>query len=260
MGPYPSRPDITSWYRCGGAPSGGGKQALSRWGIGRISRRKLIQVSNASMPGETRSNRCRCGAITSAPTTVSTAARVRWSRLSAFPLRASLQVRRNCRAAAAGNDDGAWLTLLLSGKAHLKTDTAETDIQPGDIVYGRSSGSFRISFPGDFQQCFVSIPRSALNSRLLSDMDTGAGCIRGDSGMGRVFADMSSVAESMERLTADQMRPLEIALIDWRPASRKSRAVPCAARRARNDILDAHLPRIEFSLASIDLAAPRSLT
>ena len=75
--------------------------------------------------------------------------------------------------------NGAWVTLLLAGKAHLETETAETDLAPGDIAYGRLHGSFRISFTQEFQQCFIVIPRSVLDARLVSGFEAGPGFIRG---------------------------------------------------------------------------------
>ncbi len=154
--------------------------------------------------------------------------------------------------------DGAWLALLLSGKAHLETDSVDIEIEPGDIVYGRSSEAFKITFPTEFQQCFVVVPRAVLDSRLLTEMEAGAGCIRGDSGMGRVFADMlGSVAESIERLTTDQMRPLEIALIEFLAASLAEEQRTDSLRSstgAQTNILNRICQHIELCLGEHDLS------
>jgi acetamidase/formamidase/AraC-like DNA-binding protein len=154
--------------------------------------------------------------------------------------------------------DGAWVTLLLAGKAHLETETAETDLAPGDMAYGRLRGFFRISFTQEFQQCFVVIPRAVLDARLVSGFEAGPGFMRGESGMGRVFADMlGSVAESIDRLTANQMRPLEVALMEFLAASLAGE-IPSGRLRSstsvQSNILNRICQRIELRLGEHDLS------
>lgn len=153
---------------------------------------------------------------------------------------------------------GAWLTLLLAGKACLETDAGETDIVPGDIAYGKLCGTFRISFATDFQQCFVVIPQSVLDARLIAALQLGPGYIPGESGVGRVFADMlGSVAASIDELTTDQLRPLEIALIEFLAtsvAAERPLGSLKSSTSVQTSILNRICQRIELRLGEHDLS------
>ncbi len=157
-----------------------------------------------------------------------------------------------------GGQHGARLALLLSGKARLETASGAIEMAPGDIAYGPLCGSFKVSFTNDFQQCFVIVPRDVLDARLISGVDHGPRYIRGDSGIGRVFADLlGSVADSIDRLSPEQMRPLEVALIEFLASSVASEppaGVLKSSTGTQTSILNRLCQQIELRLGEHDLS------
>jgi len=113
--------------------------------------------------------------------------------------------------------DGIWLALHLEGRARLRSSDGEIMLAPGDIAYGPLRTDFGMCFDTDFQQFFVKIPRSVLDSRLMSLSTTfRVGSIPGRSGFGHVFAGMlGSIAETIDKLDANQFQPVEIALTEF---------------------------------------------
>jgi acetamidase/formamidase/AraC-like DNA-binding protein len=163
---------------------------------------------------------------------------------------------------AAKSEDGIWLALHLAGKARLESDTGETDVSPGDITYGPLRASFRLSFRSDFQEFFVKIPRSVLDARLVTGFARRVGHLRGNTGIGRVFGDMlSSVADSIDKLDADQMRPVEIALTEFLATCLADEAPASGLRGATGtqmsilnricQVIEAHLGEHDFSRATV---------
>jgi acetamidase/formamidase/AraC-like DNA-binding protein len=115
------------------------------------------------------------------------------------------------------NRSGAvCLTLHLEGEAILVHETRETPIVCGDIVFGPTGATGGLSLQTNFRQLLVNIPRKALRSRLPTPLSLEVGRLRGDCGIGHVFAGMlGSVADAIDDLTIDQLRPIEIALSEF---------------------------------------------
>lgn len=114
------------------------------------------------------------------------------------------------------DDDGVWLSLHLEGRARLTADGAVTEMAPGDIACGPLRGAFGISFETDFRHFFVKVPRSVIESRLVRQFALRVRHSSAHSGFGRVFASMlGSIAESIEHLDSDQLRPIDIALTEF---------------------------------------------
>ena len=157
-----------------------------------------------------------------------------------------------------GSPRGARLALLLSGRARLELGRSVIDMSPGDIAYGSLCGAFKISFTTDFQQCFVIVPGSVLDARLVCGLEAGPCYIRGDAGVGRIFADLlGSVADSIDRLSPEQMRPLEVALVEFLAASVHSESPAGALRSStatQTSILNRLCQQIELRLAEHDLS------
>jgi acetamidase/formamidase/AraC-like DNA-binding protein len=111
---------------------------------------------------------------------------------------------------------GVWLALHLEGRARLCSSEGEIALAPGDIAYGPLSTDFRMCFDTDFQQFFVKVPQSTLDSRLMSlSTSFRVGSLPGSNGFGHVFAGMlGSIAETIDKLDIDQFQSVEIALTE----------------------------------------------
>jgi acetamidase/formamidase/AraC-like DNA-binding protein len=119
-----------------------------------------------------------------------------------------------------GNADckstGLWLALHQEGRARLFSGEGVTPIAPGDIAFGPLQGAFSLCLESDFKQFFVKIPYAVLEARLLKPAALRVGCIPGRSGFGRVFSGMlGSIAETIDKLDLDHVRPIEIALTEF---------------------------------------------
>ena len=105
------------------------------------------------------------------------------------------------------------LALHMEGDAVLVADATQTRIGCGDIVFRPNGASGSMSLESNFRQFFIRIPRQAFSSRLAAPISVKVGRLSGSSGIGHVFAGLlSSVADAMENLTDDQIRPIELAL------------------------------------------------
>lgn len=109
------------------------------------------------------------------------------------------------------------VALHMEGRA-LLADQNETDqwLSSGDIVYGPSGSSGSVAMQSNFRQLFIKIPRQALRSRLAVPLSMKVGRVSGESGIGHVFSGMlGSIADTLDKLTPDQIRPIEIALLEF---------------------------------------------
>ena len=121
------------------------------------------------------------------------------------------------------NVDGAdslLIVLHIDGCLTLVADGASESVATGDIVYASSREEALLSFASDFRAFVIRVPRAAINARLLTPFSLRAGRLPGDAGIGHVFSGfLRSVAESVETLTLDELRPLELALAEFLVAS-----------------------------------------
>jgi acetamidase/formamidase/AraC-like DNA-binding protein len=120
-------------------------------------------------------------------------------------------------------DDGAdtlTIVLHLDGGGTFVVDGVHTPVAIGDIVYASSREEACLSFTSNFRAFGIRVPRSAINARLLTPFSLQAGRLPGEAGIGHVFSGfLRSIAESMETLSLDDLRPLELALAEFLIAS-----------------------------------------
>jgi AraC-like DNA-binding protein len=164
--------------------------------------------------------------------------------------------------AAAKADDSIWLALHLGGKAQLETALGVVDLAPGDIAYGPLRATFTLRFVTDFQALFVTIPRAIFETRLMTGLVQRVGRLCGQKGIGPIFGEMlGSVAVSLDKLTADQLRPVEIALIEFLAACLTGETPQGGLRGATStqmnilnricQMIEAHLGEHDFSRATV---------
>lgn len=108
------------------------------------------------------------------------------------------------------------IALHMEGRALLLDAERQTRISSGDIIYGPSGAVGAMAMQSNFRQLLIKIPRQALRSRLAVPMSLKVGRLSGESGIGHVFSGMlGSIADTIENLTPDQIRPIEIALLEF---------------------------------------------
>jgi len=116
--------------------------------------------------------------------------------------------------------DSLVIVLHLDGGVTLVADGVRARVATGDIVYASSREEACLSFTSDFRAFVIRVPRSAVNARLLTPFSLRAGRLPGESGIGHVFSGfLRSIAESVETLSLDELRPLELALAEFLVAS-----------------------------------------
>lgn len=116
----------------------------------------------------------------------------------------------------AAGGESVLLVLHLDGAATLDTAGRREPLALNDLVYLPSHEDASLAFATDFRAFVVRVPRAAIKGRLLAPSLTSAGRIAGDSGVGHVFSGfLASLAESLDTLPADELRPLELVLVEF---------------------------------------------
>ncbi|WP_183796836.1 acetamidase/formamidase family protein [Paraburkholderia fungorum] len=116
----------------------------------------------------------------------------------------------------AAGGESVLLVLHLDGAATLDTAGRRQPLALNDLVYLPSHEDASLVFATDFRAFVVRVPRAAIKGRLLAPSLTSAGRIAGDSGVGHVFSGfLASLAESLDTLPADELRPLELVLVEF---------------------------------------------
>lgn len=106
-----------------------------------------------------------------------------------------------------------YLTLHMDGAALLIDGLNKIRLEAGDIVYRPAGAPGAVLLQSDFQQFLVRIPRQALRARLAVPLSPKLRHLSGDAGIGHVLAGLlGSVADTIEHLSHDQIRPIDIAL------------------------------------------------
>ena len=116
--------------------------------------------------------------------------------------------------------DSLMIVLHADGDATLVADGVRERVAIGDIVYASSREPLRLAFVAEFRVFVVRVPNNAVNARLLMPFSLRAGRLSGDTGIAHVFSGfLRSIAESVETLSSNDLRPLELALAEFLVAS-----------------------------------------
>lgn len=116
--------------------------------------------------------------------------------------------------------DSLTLLLHLDGDATLLAGGQRDRVAVRDIVYASPDDSASLVFASHFRAFMVRVPRAAINARLLSPFALRAARLACDTGIGHVFSGfLASLAESIESIGDNELRPLELALAEFLVAS-----------------------------------------
>jgi len=150
-----------------------------------------------------------------------------------------------------------WLVVLLKGEAAFFDGETTTQLEVGDIVYGPTGHDAALRLTTPFRLLFISAPRVALDHRLIAPQSLRLGRLPGGRGLGHVFSGLlRATAETLDQLSSDELRPVELALTEFLVANLAADGSP-AARGGAEAARAAHLHRvcqtIETLLAEPDL-------
>lgn len=146
-----------------------------------------------------------------------------------------------------------WLAALLEGSAVLNDGQAEAVIEAGDIAFGPTGMAASLQLKTRFRLLFLTAPRLALDHRLVAPRSLRIGHLPAASGTNHVFSGLlRALADTLEDLTGDQLRPVELAVTEFLVATLAAEAneprSPAASRRA-------HLHRVRQTIETL-LAEP----
>ncbi|MBU4436203.1 MAG: helix-turn-helix domain-containing protein [Alphaproteobacteria bacterium] len=115
-----------------------------------------------------------------------------------------------------GQPAAVWLAVLLSGDALLVTEDLAEELSPGDIAYGPTGEAAALQLETRCKLMFVRAPRVALNHRLIAPFHLRVGRLDAAKGGAHILsALLRATAESLEDLTVDQLRPVELSLMEF---------------------------------------------
>jgi acetamidase/formamidase/AraC-like DNA-binding protein len=166
--------------------------------------------------------------------------------------------RQTLRESFFDRRDTIWLVLLIEGAASFMREGEILRMEPGDILCGRTRSEAALTLETDFTALLVDVPPQLLNPSLLAPLPSKVVLVPGDKGVGRVFSGMlNSVAEAIDTLELDEIRPIEIALPEFLLTSLFSEAAEGplgGAASVRAAILHKILQTIEIKLADPELS------
>lgn len=151
---------------------------------------------------------------------------------------------------------GVWLSIVLDGAGTMRSEGFEARFGRGQILFGMTRTASTLQLDGRHRQLFVNVPQIAIGPRLLAPLDTPVALLQCRQGMAAVFyALLESVAGQIDELGPDQLRPVEIAVVEFLVhslAARSSRARG-GAEGARASLLYRIRQRMEAMLGDPDL-------
>ena len=146
-----------------------------------------------------------------------------------------------------------WLAVLLEGAAVLGDGKKEVVVEAGDIVFGPTGMAAALTLTTRFRLLFITAPRVALGHRLVAPHALKIGHLPAAAGMNHVFSGLlRALADTIDGLTGDELRPVELAVTEFLMASLAGDAAGPATPAA---IRAAHLHRIQQTIETL-LAEP----
>lgn len=173
---------------------------------------------------------------------------VQFSRISSSPQRLSL------RRAAAGTM--LLICVNLEGKGKVEGASGEL-LDAYDVVVMPPGAAFGLAFDTAFRQLIVRAPVEVLDIRPHLKSVSKLFRISGQTGLGHLFSRfLGSVAETMESLEGEDLRPVEQALPEFLIAvlaQQISDAVPAGGSSAQSRLFDRAREQVEVRLGDPNL-------
>ncbi len=148
-----------------------------------------------------------------------------------------------------------WIALLIEGAFSFGDDA--TDVEPcsGDLLYGPTGRESTLVVRGDFRMLYITVPQRLLHPRLLNLRSLEAGTLSGQSSVNRAFAGMLRViADDLENITVEEIRPIETALSEFLISSLWAEAGASTLGRARAEHFHQICQDIELRLGDCELS------
>ncbi|WP_339891445.1 acetamidase/formamidase family protein [uncultured Alteromonas sp.] len=123
---------------------------------------------------------------------------------------------QNIIAKKENSNDGVWVAFPLEGRMTIREGNRSFEVIPGDLVFGAMGSKTSLTLHSNFKQLFVTIPNIAFNARLIAPLPTHMLHLPSHSGPAQTLAAMLvSLANNLESLTEDQLRPIELAVPEF---------------------------------------------
>jgi acetamidase/formamidase/AraC-like DNA-binding protein len=112
------------------------------------------------------------------------------------------------------------IALILDGDAMFTADGNRESLGTNDLLCVPARELASLAFASDFRVFAVRAPHAAIGGRLFAASSMRAGRIGGAPGIGHIFAAfLASIGDSLNTLSADELRPIELALAELIVAS-----------------------------------------
>jgi AraC-like DNA-binding protein len=109
-----------------------------------------------------------------------------------------------------------WLALPVEGIFLLNDGAESVNPRQGDILYGPTGHDATLNLPDPFVMLYIRIPQTMLHPRLLNLQVLRLGRLTGQAAVNRIFSGLlQSVANDLEELTDEHIRPIEVALSEF---------------------------------------------
>lgn len=113
-----------------------------------------------------------------------------------------------------------WLAVLIEGRATLQSEALDQPMAVGDIAFGPTGRAATLSLETRCRLMFVRAPRVALDHRLVAVRGLKVGRLDAASGVAPIFSGLlRATAAVLPDLSADQLRPVELAVTEFLAAS-----------------------------------------
>lgn len=113
-----------------------------------------------------------------------------------------------------------WLAVLVDGATRIESEGLDQAMAAGDIAYGPTGQAATLVIETASRLMFVRAPRVALDHRLIAVRGLKIGRIEAGAGLAGVFSGLlGATAQHLPELTADQLRPVELALTEFLAAA-----------------------------------------
>jgi AraC-like DNA-binding protein len=150
----------------------------------------------------------------------------------------------------------AWMAVLLDGRASLITGQRMDRMSPGDIAYGPIGQAAAIKLDMPCRLMFVRAPHRVIDTQAGAPFDPRVIHLPTATGSGRILSGLlRATANALAGLTVDQLRPVELALIEfltlWPGEREGEENASCAPLRRLRQTIEVLMPDPDLSLRRV---------